>query len=76
MSPLSLIRLLGLAGLGFYVVELLGNVIQTWDTFNPAYWGYYVQQQLSRPLAGIAVAILLILAARPLARWLSRGSED
>jgi hypothetical protein len=76
MSSLPLIRLLGLAGLGFYVVELLGNVIQTWDTFNPAYWGYYVQQQLARPLVGMVVASVLLLASRPLARWLSRGCAD
>lgn len=76
MSPLSLIRFLGLAGLGFYAVELLGNVIQTWDTFAPSYWAYYVQQQLARPLIGLAVSCVFLLAARPLARWLSRGSDD
>lgn len=74
MTPLASLRLLGLAGLGYHAAELLGNVAQTWDTFNPSYWGYYVQQQLARPLAGVAVASLLLLAARPLARWLSRGS--
>ena len=76
MSPLYLIHLLALAGLGFYAVELLGNIIQTWDTFNPSYWSYYVQQQLARPFVGIAVSLLVWFAARPLARWLSRGSED
>jgi hypothetical protein len=73
---LSLVRILALAGLGFYTAELLGNVIQTWDTFNPSYWGYYVQQQLARPLVGIAIALLFWFAARPIARRLSRDSED
>lgn len=68
----SAVRLLALAALFVCVGALIANLAQTWDTFNPSYWGHYVQQQLTRPLVGIALATLALLFARPLARWLSR----
>lgn len=71
-QPLFFVRLLALAGLAWFTAALLANVLQTWDTFAPSYWGYYLQQQLARPLIGLAVSTVLLLAARPLARWLSR----
>jgi len=75
-QPLFLVRLLAIAGLAFHAVELLSNVLQSWDAFRPSYWTYYVQQQLARPLIGITASAVLLLAARPLACWLSRDSAD
>ena len=72
MRPLSCIRLLALTGLAWFVAALGTALWQTWDTFSPAYWSHYVQQQLARPLAGLAVSWLLLAASRPLARWLDR----
>lgn len=73
---LPFVRLLALAGLGLHLVELIANIAQTWDTFNPSYWSHYLQQQLARPLAGLLVSAALLLAARPVARWISRGSHE
>ena len=72
MRPLSCIRLLALAGLAWFAADLGAALWQTWDTFAPSYWSHYVQQQLARPLAGLAVSLLLLAAARPLAHWLDR----
>lgn len=72
MTPLAALRLVAFAALAVCLGVLLANVAQTWDTFNPSYWGHYVRQQLARPLAGAAVALLVLAFARPLARWLAR----
>lgn len=72
MTPLAALRLLALAALLVSTGVLIANIAQTWDTFNPSYWGHYVQQQLARPMIGIGLAKLVLLFARPLARWLSR----
>lgn len=69
---ISAVRLLAFAALLISVGVLLANIAQTWDTFNPSYWGHYARQQLARPLVGIFLAIVVLLLARPLARWLSR----
>jgi hypothetical protein len=66
------VRLLALAGLAWAAATLLANVLQSWDAFNPSYWTYYLQQQLARPLIGLVVSTALLLAARPVSRWLSR----
>jgi hypothetical protein len=71
-QPLFFVRLLAFAGLGFHTVTLLANVLQSWDTFNPSYWTYYLQQQLARPLIGLGISAVILLTARPLSRWLSR----
>jgi nitrate reductase alpha subunit len=72
MTPLAALRLLAFAALLICTGVLVANIAQTWDTFNPSYWGHYVQQQLARPLTGISLSALALLLARPLARWLSR----
>ena len=72
MKPLAALRLLALAALLFNVGILLANVAQTWDTFNPSYWGHYLQQQLARPLVGLALSLAVLVLARPLSRWLAR----
>ncbi len=72
MTPLVAVRLLAFAALLFCTGVLIANIAQTWDTFNPSYWGHYVQQQLTRPLTGLVFSALALLVARPLARWLSR----
>jgi hypothetical protein len=66
------VRLLAFAGLAWFTVTLLANIFQSWDAFDPSYWTYYLQQQLARPLIGLVVSSALLLAARPLSRWLSR----
>jgi nitrate reductase alpha subunit len=72
MRTLTVVRLLALAGFAWFFASLAAALAQTWDTFSPSYWGHYVQQELARPLAGLAVSALLLAAARPLARWLDR----
>lgn len=72
MTPLSALRLLAFAALLVSTGVLIANIAQTWDTFNPSYWGHYVQQQLARPLIGISLSKLVLFLARPLARWLAR----
>lgn len=71
-SSLPLIRLLALAGFVWFSIQLVANIVQTWAAFDPTYWTYYVQQQLTRPLVGVGLSLLLILLARPLARWIDR----
>lgn len=72
MSPLASLRLAAFVALAICIGALLANVAQTWDTFNPSYWTHYVRQQLARPLVGVALSLLVLASARPLARWLSR----
>lgn len=72
MTPLAALRLLALTVLLFSIGALIANIAQTWDTFNPSYWGHYVQQQLARPLIGLVFSALVLFGARPLARWLAR----
>jgi hypothetical protein len=71
-SSLPSVRLLGLAGVVWFNIQIVANVVQTWPTFDPSYWTYYVQQQFTRPLIGIGFSLLLLLAARPLSRWIDR----
>ena len=72
MTPLAALRLFALVGLLLSFGALAANLVQTWDTFAPAYVGHYVQQQLTRPLVGLGLAFLVLALARPLARWLGR----
>jgi len=72
MTPLAALRLLALAALLVCFGVLTANIVQTWDTFNPSYWGHYLQQQLARPLIGLTFSALALFLARPLARWLAR----
>jgi hypothetical protein len=72
MPALTALRLAAVLGLLISLSVLLANLTQTWDTFNPSYWGYYLQQQLARPLIGLGLALITLLFARPLARWIAR----
>ncbi|MFH1496620.1 MAG: hypothetical protein ABII82_02225 [Verrucomicrobiota bacterium] len=71
-SSLPLVRLLALVGLVWFKIQIVANVAQTWAAFDPTYWTYYVQQQLTRPLIGIGFCLLVWLFARPLARRIDR----
>ena len=72
---LLLVRLLALAGVVVNLAALLANVVQSADAFNPSYAGFFFKQQLARPLVGLALSLVLAACARPLARWLARGTE-
>lgn len=72
MNPLILVRLFAAAAWFWSFGALLVAVARTWDTFDPSYWSHYVQQVLCGPLVGLALSTLVLIAARPLARWLGR----
>jgi hypothetical protein len=72
MSVLALVRLVAATAWLACFGALLAAVLRTWDTFDPSYWSHYVKQVLAGPLIGLALATLVLLAARPLARWLAR----
>ncbi len=74
MPTVIAIRLLALAGLMIGVTTLLANVAQSYDTFVPSYAGFYFQQQLARPVIGIALSLTVAFFSGPLARLLARGS--
>jgi hypothetical protein len=74
-QALLLVRLLALCGVGVNLATLLANLAQSFDAFNPTYVGFFVKQQLARPLVGIALSLLLAGFARPLARLLARGTD-
>lgn len=71
-SSLPLVRLLGLTGFIWFKIQIVANLAQTWSAFDPTYWTYYVQQQLTRPLVGIGFSLLVLIFARPLARRIDR----
>ncbi|MFA6959288.1 MAG: hypothetical protein WC205_00890 [Opitutaceae bacterium] len=75
-QALLLVRVLALAGFLLSLATLLANVVQSYDTFNPSYAGFYLKQQLARPLVGIGLALVVALLAPPLARLLARGTEE
>ena len=74
-QALLLVRLLALCGVGVNLATLLANLAQSFDAFNPTYAGFFVKQQLARPLVGIALSLVLAGFARPLARLLARGTD-
>lgn len=69
------LRAVALVGFLIYGIQLVGNVAQTYDAIYPSYLGYYVKQQLLRPLLGMGVFVLLGLLARRMGHWLSRGLD-
>jgi hypothetical protein len=75
-QALLLVRVLALAGVVFGAATLLANLVQSYDTFNPSYAGFFFKQQLARPVTVIALSLVLALLARPLARLLARGTEE
>jgi hypothetical protein len=75
-QALLLVRLLALCGVGVNFAQLLANLVQSFDAFNPSYAGFFVQQQLARPLVGIVLALAIAAFSRPLARLLARGIES
>ena len=73
---LLLVRLLALAGVVVNLATLLANLVQSADAFNPSYAGFFFKQQLARPLVGIVLSLVVAACARPLARWLARGTDE
>jgi hypothetical protein len=73
---LLLVRLLALCGVVVHLATLLANLAQSFDAFNPSYAGFFFKQQLARPLVGISLSLALAGCARPLARWLARGTDE
>ena len=69
------VRILALAGCAFNAATLLANLAQSYDTFNPSYAGFYLEQQLVRPAIGFAISLALAVLARPLARLLASGID-
>jgi len=74
-QALLLVRLLALCGVVVNLATLLANLAQSFDAFNPSYAGFFVKQQLARPLVGIALSLAIACFARPLARLLARGTD-
>ena len=74
-QALLLVRLLALCGVSVNLATLLANLAQSFDAFNPSYAGFFVKQQLARPLVGIALSLAIAGLARPLARLLARGTD-
>ena len=74
-QALLLVRLLAVCGVVVNLSTLVANVVQSFDTFNPSYAGFFVKQQLARPLVGIALSLGLAFVSRPLARLIARGTE-
>lgn len=70
------VRLLGLALVVVGLWQLLSNLIDTFYAFEPAYFLYYVTQQLLRPLVALALGALLLLVSRPLGRRLARHLDS
>jgi hypothetical protein len=64
-------RLSMFIGTVIYGVGLLANIVETLDTFNPSYLRYYLRQQCLRPLLGMVVFTLLLLAEPKIASWLA-----
>lgn len=50
--------------------SLLVAIMQTYDQFNPSYFGHYFRQYLARPTAGFLLALLIWLFQAPIAQWL------
>lgn len=73
---LLLVRLLALAGSLACLAVLLGNLAQSYDSFNPSYAGFFFKQQLARPLIGLALFLLTGVCSRPLARLIARGLDS
>jgi len=69
-DPTLLFRLLVLILFIVNLKILLGNILQTYDTFNPSYKGYYFKQQCLQPALGIGIAIILILIEDNVVAWL------
>jgi len=74
-QALLLVRLLALCGVAVNLATLLANLLQSFDAFNPSYIGFFVKQQLARPLVGIVLSLTIAVFARPLARLLARGTD-
>lgn len=62
--------LLLLLGVGL----LLRNLLLSYDAFNPSYLGYYLKQEVVSPAVCIVCGIFTRLAARAIARWLTKNS--
>lgn len=73
---LLLLRLIALVGLLVNAATLLANIAQSYDTFNPSYAGFFVKQQLARPVVGLVLSLAVMVCARPLARLIARGTES
>ena len=74
-QALLLVRLLALCGVAVNLATLLANLLQSYDAFNPSYIGFFVKQQLARPLVGIVLSLTIAGFARSLARLLARGTD-
>jgi len=66
----SVFRLILLVWFLVNLLILAGNVLQTYDTFNPSYWRHYFQQHCLRPVLGLVVFIVLILSEDWLIHWI------
>lgn len=69
-DPTPLLRLFIFGFAIVHLKTLLGNILQTYDTFNPRYIGYYLKQQCLQPLLGILIAILIWVLEDPILHWL------
>ena len=68
-----LVRLLGctLVLLGFG--QAVANLFEGFIGFDPTYLGHFFTSQLLRPALALLGGGVLLLGAKPLGRWLSRG---
>ncbi len=69
------LRLLGFTLLVLALWQGLSNLVESWREFSPTYAIHFLCSELLRPAIAALLGAGLILASRPLARWLARGLD-
>ena len=68
-----LLRLLGFATALYGLVFLIANVLASFGKIGLVYWQTFLLTVVLPPLLWIVLGIILLIAARRLGRWLSKG---
>jgi low temperature requirement protein LtrA len=55
-----------------HLLWLVGNLLTGFHFADLAYWVYFVQLHLVRPVLGLLVALLIYNSSAPLSRWMTR----
>lgn len=70
------VRLVGLLVAAGALWSLGGNLLAGLGGYDPAHFWHFARMELAQPAAGLAVAGVLLGAARPIGRALSGGQQD